>query len=158
MALVKNKACYLIIAGKGNTDKYQAIVKQLKITNNIIFTGLVDNIQNLISAVDIAVLPTFYDPASRFILEALALGKPVITTSFNGAADLFCPGKHGLVIPKPTDIHVLSQAIKSMADPDTIKTMCSAIKKDKLINRISINRVASELTDVYESILKKKGN
>ena len=93
MALLSNSGTlgqsYLVVAGRGKINKYQHIAQKYNIDKRIVFLGHQASIQNALSISDVAVLPTFYDPCSRFILEALAAGKPAITTRFNGAIDFF---------------------------------------------------------------------
>ncbi|MHC4146951.1 MAG: glycosyltransferase, partial [Planctomycetota bacterium] len=106
---------------------------------------------------DVAVLPTFYDPSSRFVLEALAAGKPVITTRFNGATDLFVKDRHGRIVDAPDNIDELSEAVSYFTDTDNIQQASQAIVEDNLKDNISINRAAGQLIELYESILERKG-
>jgi len=150
---------YLIVAGNGGIRKYRRLAKRvnlLKRGKKIVFLGHVSHIQNLLSIIDVAVLPTFYDPSSRFILEALAAGKPVITTKFNGATDLFVNNRHGKVVDTPEDIDALAEAISYFMDTDNIQKASQAIIEDNLIENISIGRAARQLMALYESILQRK--
>jgi UDP-glucose:(heptosyl)LPS alpha-1,3-glucosyltransferase len=123
----------------------------------IVFLGHLPNIQNAMSISDVAVLPTFYDPCSRYILEALAACKPVITTKFNGASDFFVNNRHGKVLDTPENIDALAEAIRYFTDTKNIENASQAIIEDNLKENISIDRSAGQLIDVFESILKRKG-
>jgi len=148
---------YLIAAGSDRISKYRKMAKKLDVEKKIVFSGPVRHIQNVLSVIDVAVLPTFYDPSSRFILEAIAAGKPVITTRFNGAIDLFIDNRHGKVIDSPEDIEALAEAIRYFADKKNIQKASEAIAADNLIEKVSIERAAKQLVSVYESILQRKG-
>ena len=148
---------YLIVAGNGRARKYNHIAKKLNIHKKVIFLGQIQHIQNALSVIDVAVLPTFYDPSSRYILEALAAGKPVITTRFNGATDLFVNNRHGKVIESPGDISALAEAIVYFTDTNNIQKASQAIVEDNIEEKISIRRAAKQLVTVYESILQRKG-
>jgi len=119
--------------------------------------GHIGHIQDALSVTDVAILPTFYDPSSRYILEALAAGKPVITTRFNGATDLFVNDRHGKVIDAPEDISALAEAIIYFTDTNNIEKASQAIAEDNIEEKISIRRAAKQLVTVYESILQRKG-
>jgi len=147
---------YLIAAGSDRISKYRKMAKKLDVEKKIVFSGPVRHIQNILSVIDVAVLPTFYDPSSRFILEAIAAGKPVITTRFNGAIDLFIDNRHGKVIDSPDDIGALAEAIRYFADKKNIQKASEAIAADNLIEKVSIERAAKQLVSVYESILQRK--
>ena len=148
---------YLVVAGNGKIHKYRHIAKRLNISKKVVFLGHIGHIQNILSVIDIAILPTFYDPSSRYILEALAAGKPVITTRYNGATDLFVNNRHGKVIDAPEDIPALAEAIVYFTDTNNIEKASQAIAEDNIEEKISIRRAAKQLVTVYESVLQRKG-
>jgi len=148
---------YLLVAGSGKINKFRSFAEKMDLDKRIVFLGHLPNIQNVMSISDVAVLPTFYDPCSRYILEALAACKPVITTKFNGASDFFVNNRHGKVIDTPENIDALAEAIRYFTDTKNIENASKAIIEDNLKENISINRAARQLIDVYESILQRKG-
>ena len=151
------RTSYLIVAGNGRARKYRHIAKKLNLHKKVIFIDYIRHIQNALSVTDVAILPTFYDPSSRYILEALAAGKPVITTRYNGATDLFVDNRHGKVIDAPEDISALAEAIVYFTDTNNIEKASQAIAEDNIEEKISIGRAAKQLVTVYESILQRKG-
>jgi len=155
--LPSERKSYLVVAGHGAANKYRSLAKRLNIPERVLFLGPLRHIQNVLSICDVAVLPTFYDPASRFILESLGAGKPVITTAFNGAADLFSDSRHGRIIDSPQDIATLAQAVSHFTETSNIEQASKAIIEDNLTEQISIRRAAGQLISLYESILERKG-
>jgi len=153
---ITERKAYLIVAGNDRTYKYRRFAKKLNVHRKIVFLGAVRHIQNALLITDVAVLPTFYDPSSRYILEAIAANKPVITTKFNGASDLFVNDRHGKVIDCAENIPALAQAISYFTDTNNIRKASQAIVADNLEEKISISRVAEQLIPVYESILEKR--
>jgi len=151
-----NKNCFLIVAGRDKSQKYRTLAKRLKLEQNIIFLGPLRNILNILSIANVAILPTFYDPASRFTLEALAAAKPVITTRYNGASEIFENNRHGKVIDSPQDTRQLTDAIKYFTNMQNIQMASQAILEDNLKEKISINRVANQLVSVYGSVMQKR--
>jgi len=143
---------YLLAAGSGSSGRYRQLARRLNVDKQIVFMGPLHATGDALSIVDVAVLPTFYDPASRFVLEALAVAKPVITTRFNGATDLFGNRRHGMVVDEPENIEALAEAIIYFADPDNVKQASAAIVEDNLREKVSINRVAKELLLLYTSL------
>ncbi|MDD5327734.1 MAG: glycosyltransferase family 4 protein [Phycisphaerae bacterium] len=149
------RKAYLIVAGNGRAYRYRRLGRKLNVHKKIIFLGAVRHIQDALSIADAAVLPTFYDPSSRYILEAIAAGKPVITTKFNGATDLFVNNRHGRVIDCPEDIPALAEAINFFTVTNNIRTASQAIVADDLKAEVSTSRVVEQLMPVYESICRK---
>lgn len=151
-----DRTAYLLIVGAGNPKKYKRLAAKLNVEQKILFVGPVRKLETILSVCDVAVLPTFYDPSSRFILEALAADKPVITTRFNGATDLFTNNRHGKIIDIPENIPALAEAISHFTDTENINKAAAAIIKDNLREQISISRVARELIALYHCIIKQR--
>jgi UDP-glucose:(heptosyl)LPS alpha-1,3-glucosyltransferase len=80
-------------------------------------------------AADIFVHPTFYDPCSLVLLEALACGLPAITTRFSGAAELMQSGVHGFVLPDPADSRMLAKTMGRLLDPGLRTRMGNAARQ-----------------------------
>jgi glycosyltransferase involved in cell wall biosynthesis len=75
---------------------------------------------------DIFVLPSLEDSYGLVVLEAMAAGLPVITTTHTGASELVTHGVEGLVVP-PGDVDALIGAIDTLArDPDRRRAMGEA--------------------------------
>ncbi len=150
---------FLIVVGNDKISQYLKLAKEVNSSaanRKIIFLGPVSHIQDILSISDVAVLSTFYDPCSRFILEALVAGKPVITTRFNGATDLFVNNRHGRVIDSPEDVPALAEAVGYFTNMDNIRKASEAIAADNLKEKISIRRVAEQLISIYKSILERR--
>lgn len=88
LALVKNRAVKLLVAGKPEVKPYQRLAARLGIADRVRFLGYLADMRNGYFASDFLVHPTFYDPCSNVVVEALACGLPVITTAYNGAGEL----------------------------------------------------------------------
>lgn len=156
MATAANNNTFLMVVGRDNASAYHNLAQKLGIANKIIFLGQFGDIQNIIAVSDAVVLPTYYDPSSRIVLEALAAGKPVITTAFNGATDLFTANRHGIIIDSSENIPALAQAISYYSQAENIKKASDSIVTDNLKEKISINRVAKEMESLYDTIIERR--
>ncbi len=108
---LSNQKVHLLVAGRGQIKRYSKLAARLGIASWTSFLGLVDRMEQYYAAGDIYVQPTFYDPCSLTVLEALASGLPAITTRFNGAADVITSEDGGQVIDDPTNIENLAESI-----------------------------------------------
>jgi glycosyltransferase involved in cell wall biosynthesis len=145
----------LVVAGSGRRGPYRRTARRMAV-QRIAYVEQKGGLDNLLAAVDAAVLPTFYDPSSRFILEALAAGKPVITTAFNGAADMFVDGRHGRVIEDPRDVDALADALRFFSARANIEAASRAILEDGIPRKVSIENVARRLDELYGSIAGRR--
>jgi UDP-glucose:(heptosyl)LPS alpha-1,3-glucosyltransferase len=74
---------------------------------------------------DALVHPTHYDPFSLVALEALASGRPVVTTRANGAAEWIEDGRHGFLLARPDDHAALLAALRVLRDPARRRSMAA---------------------------------
>lgn len=113
----------------------------------VIFLGKRSDVDQLLSISDIAVLPTFYrEGTPRFLLEAMAMGKPIITTDMPGCNHLIKDDENGVLI-EPKSTEHLVEAFGILSDKN-LKEMGA---KSKLIydNEFSEAIVFNQLLDVY---------
>lgn len=80
------------------------------------------------AAADVYAHPTHYDPCSLVVLEAMAMGLPIVTTRYNGAAELMAPGIHGHILDEPRDIVALAKSILELADTESGRAMGAAAR------------------------------
>ncbi|MCD6460716.1 glycosyltransferase family 4 protein [bacterium] len=89
------------IIGSAKAAKYKRLADKLGVKDCCVFLESIDKIEDYYSAADILVQPTFYDPCSLVVLEALSCGLPVITTRCNGAGELVKHGETGFIVDEP---------------------------------------------------------
>lgn len=150
------KVCLAIAGGDKHQLDYEKVALKLGIIGNVIFLNAIKDVFTTLQACDVAVLPTYYDPCSRFILEALAANKPVITTKYNGAADFYQNQRHGAIISKPNDSKALAEAMIFYAQKNNAHQASNAIIEDRLADNISIKRHGQQLIQLYEKIIESK--
>jgi len=115
MALPEAAAWQLIVAGKDFAGPYQRRAKLLGLSSRAQFLGPRPDVRQLYLAADVGALPTYYDPCSRVILEALSLGVPAITTRCDGSADAICDGETGFVVSPPDAPESAQQIAQALA-------------------------------------------
>lgn len=105
----------------------QEHVTRMKLRDHVRFIRQTRKMPALFAAADVTVLPSFYDPASKVVIESLMMGTPAISTSCNGASDFILPDTgqvRGRVVQDPADDAGLAQAMLELADPQE-RTRCS---------------------------------
>jgi UDP-glucose:(heptosyl)LPS alpha-1,3-glucosyltransferase len=148
----------LVVAGSGRSAGYKLLAARHGVGKRVLFAGKTKNVQGLLAASDAAVLPSFYDPCSRFILEGLIAGKPVVTTSFNGASERYESGRHGLLVEQPGDAPELAKAICFYCEEENVSKTALAIERDGLADGLSVERHAAQLVKLYERLIARRGN
>jgi len=114
-AMPAERKFQLAVVGHRKFAKYERLAESLKIRDRIHFLGFRADPKEAYFAADFLVHPTFYDPCSLVALEAFACGLPVITTRYNGVAELM-PAGSPYVIDNPHDARDLARAMTALTD------------------------------------------
>lgn len=121
----------LVVAGAPSTWGFNRMIRRLGIGERVRFVGYCADMRDAYFASDLLVHPTFYDPCSNVVLEALACGLPVITSQHNGASELLRPtGEEGVcaegyIIANPHDRARLAWCLSELVDPQR-RAACAA--------------------------------
>lgn len=142
----------LLVVGRGRQRWFKKIAKKLGCLEDIIFVGYKDKVEEYIACADICFQPSFYDPGSLVVLEALASGVPVVTTRFNGMSEIITDGQEGFVVDEPRDIEELTDKIIFFKDELNLKR-CS-INARHLAERFPFSKNCEEVLAVYKKVLK----
>lgn len=115
----KGVKAVVILAGE-YVYGHQKRVAEMELGERVRFVRETRKMAALYAAADVTVLPTYYDPASKVVIESLMMGTPAISTAFNGASDFIAPatgGARGRVVADPGDVEGLAGAMLELADP-----------------------------------------
>jgi UDP-glucose:(heptosyl)LPS alpha-1,3-glucosyltransferase len=119
----------LLVAGNRRTQAYERLARRLGITNRVRFLGPRRDMLHCYFAADFLVHPTFYDPCSLVVLEALACGLPVVTSRYNGASELLRPPLDRFVIEDPHDRARLAACMEQLLDPEQRRLQADAARR-----------------------------
>jgi glycosyltransferase involved in cell wall biosynthesis len=125
-------------------DSYADCVKYL---------GARSDIPTLLSLTDVFVLPTYYrEGVPRVLLEAGAMGLPMVTTDMPGCRDVVRDDWNGYLIP-PRDATSLATAILKLLHNPAQRIEMGARSKSHVVENFSLDRVADAYADIYHRVL-----
>ncbi len=115
LALVRKGGVDLRLVAAGfDSGPWHRRANRLGLRGAVEFAGPSAGPEDLYGAADLLAHPTFYDPCSLVVLEALACGIPAVTTRANGAVEWMEPGA-GEVLEDPRDLGALAAALAATA-------------------------------------------
>jgi UDP-glucose:(heptosyl)LPS alpha-1,3-glucosyltransferase len=119
----RRRPIHLVVCGGGSTRYARRLIDGLGLGGIVHLVGYYPDLRAPFWSSDFFVLPTYYDPCSLVVFEALCCGLPVITTACNGAGELLTDGREGFILTAPDARGELVQALDRMADDATRKPM-----------------------------------
>lgn len=155
-ALIVKPNIKLVIAGGGEKKrKYNKLVKDLAIKDNVIFLGLVEDMKSIYVISDIFILPTLSEPAGMAPIEAMASGLPTIISSSNyaGSAEHIKNGE-ALILNNPDQPREVADSLSRLMDESIRKDLGE--KGLELARHLTWKKTTEDTLAVYHRILELK--
>ena len=146
----------VVVVGGKRTLAMRLLARWHGVDRDATFVGAIDDPRDFYAAADVYVQPTFYDPCSLVVLEALACGLPVVTTKFNGAGELMTVGEHGFLLDDPADSAGLAELMRQTLDPERRAAMSRAARE--LALRHTFEENVRSIVSVYEELANRPRN
>jgi len=141
----------LLIVGDGALRKdLEMMAEDLGI--KAIFAGWQTDTTPYYSIMDIFVLPSFFEGLPNVILEAMAMGKPIVATNIGGNPDLVVHGQNGFLV-SPGNVESLADAIETLILNADLRVKMGCESSDMIRERFDWNVIAPHIEKVYTGIL-----
>jgi glycosyltransferase involved in cell wall biosynthesis len=144
----------LILAGDGPCrNQLQKLAEQLGLSPAVIFAGFVKDVESVYAALDVFLLPSFFEAFNNSLLAAMAYEIPSIAFSRGALPEIIENGKTGLLVSGP-DVTEISAAIKRfLCDPQFARSLGQAAR-----TRVATNFTADHMVEgtlkVYADLLE----
>jgi glycosyltransferase involved in cell wall biosynthesis len=147
---------FLIIIGTGDlADSLKAQSKALNIADRVIFTGPREDIEYLLSGIDLFVCSSLWEGFSTAILEAMAAGVQVLATDIPGNRELISPGVTGWIVT-PGDPAALADTMKKIIKFSKEQSAPIIQAASNKAVEFTIDKVARQHEQHYQLWLKNK--
>lgn len=146
-----------VISGKGQSDemhKLTAYAERLGVKNNIVFTGYYPDkkLPKLYQAADVFAFSTFYEHHPFAVLEALATGLPVVTTTVGGIPETIESGKNGFLV-EPFHPRQFSEKILYLLEHPAFAAEMGAKARKTIVEEYDWRIVVKDAMKVYDEAL-----
>lgn len=141
----------LVVCGSRHESHHRRQAQRLGLGSRVQFLGFVDDVRECFAGADLFAFPTFYDPCSLVVLEAMAAGLPVITTRQNGAGELLREGIDGFVIDSPWAVEQLTHQLQRLVGNESLRRAMGQ-EAVRCVQGLTLDVRLKELTAVLEGI------
>jgi lipopolysaccharide/colanic/teichoic acid biosynthesis glycosyltransferase len=121
----------------------------------VVFTGLIENIPEVMSAIDVFVLPSHREGMPRTIIEAMASGKPVVATNIRGCREEVVPDSTGLLVPTK-DPAALAEAITTILSDTELARRMGENGRRRALELFDERLVLDKQVKAYARIAREK--
>jgi len=145
-----------LIVGEGAIKiELERYAKELGITDNVIFAGFYKNLSEVLAAMDLFVLPSLMESLPLVLLEAMAAGKPVVSTDVGGIPEIIIHEATGLLV-RPKNSMELANAIILMLNNNDLMLKMAKKGKQLVHDQFSIQSFVEQTESLYFNVVGNK--
>lgn len=146
-----------VFAGDGELrDQLHRLAVELAVEGSCRFVGVREDIADILAAADVVVLPSLSEGFPFVLLEALAMGCPVVASRVNGIPELIENHKTGLLVPA-RDPRALAAAIREMLSNPTAASKLGAAGRAVVRERFTVDRMVANTTAIFDAAMQDAG-
>ncbi len=144
----------VLIAGNGKEEgPLKELSKTLGISENVEFLGYVENVAEVINNMDVFILPSVWEGFPYVLLEAMALGKPIVASNIFGVNEIIDDNTSGMLV-KPEDSDDIAKAVIELLSNHEKARRISEFAYRKVSDSFSLNQTVSQIEDLYLALIK----
>jgi glycosyltransferase involved in cell wall biosynthesis len=125
------------------------------VTARLRFTGASADVTRYLGAGDVLAAPSRNEGMGRALVEAMALGVPVVAAAVGGIPDVVADGECGRLVP-PDDAHALASALVDLAR-DRVLAQKLGDAGRRRAERFSVEIAHARMLEVYAGLAREKG-
>ncbi len=142
----------LVIIGNGpEEDNLRKCVEHAGIKERVAFLGRKDNVNEILKAMDIFVLPSLAEGISNTILEAFASGIPVIATNVGGNSELIRDKETGFLF-QSGDVEELTSLLRKYIESSKLMAIHGKAGRKKAVEEFSMDGMTKAYEHIYMSV------
>ncbi|MFZ5893631.1 MAG: glycosyltransferase family 4 protein [Myxococcota bacterium] len=148
-AVAKESNAQLVVAGDGpEREGLLRAAQEGGVTESVTFAGEVSDVPAVLAEADIYVQPSFQEGLPNSVLEAMAMGLPIVATRVSGNEDVVVDGDNGLLVP-PGDPAALAAALRKLIDDPELAARMGQRSREMVESRFSLSAVMNQLCNAY---------
>jgi len=147
----------LVIVGTGDFQYERQLktqVEHLDLRENVLFAGFQKHPELFISQFDVFVLPSVSEGFGIVLLEAMALGKPIVASNIGGISEIVQHSITGLLV-KPADATELYQALLTLLNDPKKRAIMGDEGKKRIEEQFNLECMMEKLYGLYSEVLAR---
>ncbi len=160
LLIKNNKNIIFILVGDGDQKLYlEQLTKRLKVDSYFKFVGTInyDKLVNYYNICDIFILPSIRDEKGNLddqsvsVVEAMACGKPIVTTNFPGYKLVVKEGKNGFLLPEKNSGSI-AQTLTKLIESQKLRKLMGEKSRDMVIRNFTFETIGRQYTTLFKSL------
>jgi glycosyltransferase involved in cell wall biosynthesis len=134
-------------------DRLRRLASELDIEANVFFTGFRNDIPEILSQCNLMVLPALFGEGLPIvILEAMAMGVPVVASKVEGIPEVIVDGENGFLVSPGDSKQLANKIMVIIKDPILLKDFKKKAQR-KIYMEMNAHNHAKQIEQIYRKIL-----
>ncbi len=146
----------LLIIGEGNKREYlENYVNELNLRDKVIFTGYREDVEELMTVMDIFVLTSLREGLPRVLVQAAAVGVPSVAFNVDGVSEIIKDNYNGFLV-KVKDVKQLENRIVKYMNNKELVSLHGRNGREFIENKWSIKGMVYRIDKIYQKLVREK--
>jgi len=146
---------FLVIGDGPAANKLKWLADDLHLSESVRFLGDRSDVPDLVAALDILVMSSYTESFPNAILEAMAMGKPVVATNVGGIPELVEEGQTGFLVP-PRDPKAIAYRVLSLCRDSARRLQMGRAARERVESNFTVQDVTAKLEGIYVRSLRER--
>ena len=133
----------------------EAMARRLGLEGRVVFTGVRNDVADVLSQVAVSVLPSLSEGIPNTALESMAAGVPVVATRVGGIPEAVEDGATGLLVA-PRDPAALARAIGLVLEDRDLAWRLGQAGRERVIQHFGLDDMVRQTEALYASLLERR--
>jgi len=146
----------LVFVGQGSLrELIVSEIEKQRWGEAVLLPGFLDDIVGVMQAIDILLLPSYWEGFGIVLIEAMAAGKPAISTDTSSMPEIIVDGQTGFVVP-PGDIAALAARVMQLLRDATLREKFGRASRQRVLEKFTQQRMIAELENLFQREMKRR--
>ncbi|HZS25145.1 MAG TPA: glycosyltransferase [Gaiellaceae bacterium] len=144
---------HLLLVGDGPLrPQLEGLAHELGLGARAHFAGFRNDVGSIYAASDVVALTSANEGTPVTVIEALAAGRPVVSTDVGGVSDVVADGTTGFLVP-PGDVDAVADRLARIAESPEVRARMSESARASVVDRYSVPRLVRDVDELYRRLL-----
>lgn len=132
------------------------LIQRLNLAELISFHEPVEDLSPVLARFDLLVSSSHIETFGRTLVEAMAMGKPIVATAVGGVPEVVADGEVGFLVPAG-DANALAKKISLLVEDDDLRQTMGQKGRQRVLEHFDVRTITRRWEQTYESLLLDQG-
>ncbi|MFW6029785.1 MAG: glycosyltransferase family 4 protein [Halanaerobiales bacterium] len=145
---------FLIVGSGPNEEQIKRKSEEMGLTDKVIFTGYRTDVEDIFAIFDVKVLTSLWEGLPRVLVQAAAVGKPIVTFDVDGAWEIVEEGKNGFIVPMK-NVDAMNEKVRQLIEDDNLRKKMGLNSYKKVSELWTVEKMVTDIDHIYQKLYSK---